>query len=136
MQKMTAAFVIILLLFNFTAYSEIIADNDMAVKNIATPILDNILKGITNNDYAVFSRDFDSQMQKSVPARQFKITCDQIFYKYGKYKFKQYMCYYNQQKMTVVLYKAKFDKSIDDVLIKLAVTRDKNKYLVTGFWIQ
>lgn len=135
MQKILAI-ITILCLFSCTAYSEFIADNDMAVKNIATPILDNILKGMTGNNYAVFSMDFDSQMRKSMPQAQFKITCSQIFYKYGKYKFKQYLGYYNQNKMTVVLYKGKFDKTMDDVLIKLVITRDKNKYLVTGFWLQ
>lgn len=48
--------IIILLLSGFLVYADIVADNDQLVESIATPILDELLTGFNENDYAKYSK--------------------------------------------------------------------------------
>ncbi|PKN01972.1 MAG: hypothetical protein CVU77_03290 [Elusimicrobia bacterium HGW-Elusimicrobia-1] len=42
----------------------------------------------------------------------------------------------NAQGMTKVLWKGRYDKTEEDVLITVVITKRKNKNLVTGLWFQ
>lgn len=127
---------IILVLFGFLIYADIVADNDQSVESIATPILDELLAGFSENDYAKYSKHFDQEMLNAIPEEKFKITREQILYDIGGYQSRKYLGYLNQNNMTIVLYKGKFSKSSGDVLIKLVLTRVGDRYYVKGLWFQ
>lgn len=127
---------IALFLFSSTTHAGIVADSDQTAETIATPILDEVLAGFGENDYAKYSKYFDSQMLQAIPEGKFKITREQILYDIGNYQSKKYLGYLNQHDMTVVLYKGKFDKFLGDVLIKIVLAREGDKYYVKGLWFQ
>lgn len=126
----------LLLLCSCTTYAEIVADNDNVVESIATPILDEILAGFKENNYSKYSEHFGQEMLNAIPEEKFRITREQILYDFGDYQSKKYLGYLNQNNMTVVLYKGKFDKFMGDVLIKIVLTREGDLYYVKGLWFQ
>lgn len=126
----------IFLFFSSTTSADIIGDSDQVVESITTPILDELLAGFNENDYARYSRHFDQEMLKAIPEEKFRITREQILYDIGNYQSKKYLGYLNQNNMTVVLYKGKFSKFFGDVLIKLVLTRVGDQYYVKGLWFQ
>ena len=111
------------------ACADPIGQTDQMVEFIATPILDNILEGMKSHDYRKVSADFDVSM-KSFPEKEFYRISDL----FGYYKEKQYLGFYIKSKMTIVLWKARFDKMEDDVLVTLVVSKEADKYVVTGLW--
>lgn len=98
--------------------------------------MDEILAGFTENDYIKYSKHFDSQMLQVIPEEKFRITREQILYGFGNYQSKKYLGYLNQNNMTVVLYKGKFDKFNGDVLIKVVLGKEGDLYYVQGLWFQ
>lgn len=127
---------IAILLFANISVAEIIGDNDQIIENIATTILDDILVGFSNGDYVRYSKYFDTELLNAVPEEKFKITREQILYDLGRYISKKYLGYLNLNNMTIVLYKGKFDKFNGDVLIKLVLIKEGDKYYVKGLWFQ
>lgn len=126
----------LLFLCSSTTYAKIVADNDGVVESIATPIMDEILAGFKENNYIKYSKYFDQEMLNAIPKEKFKITREQILYDIGNYQSKRYLGYLNQNNMTVILYKGKFDKFMGDVLIKIVLTREGDLYYVKGLWFQ
>lgn len=119
-----------------SAFAGVIGKTDNEVRTIAEPILDNILKGMKTSDYASYSRDFNNTMKKGLPEKKFLAVNQQIRNQLGDYKSREYLGFLKKRGMTVVLWKSTFDKSKDDILIKLTVSKQKDKYLVTGLWFQ
>jgi len=54
----------------------------------------------------------------------------------GSYESRKYLGFLKKSDMTIVLWKGTFDNTQDDVLIKLVISKRKDKYLVTGLWFQ
>jgi hypothetical protein len=119
-----------------SATADVIGTQDKAVQAIAEPMLDTILEGFATNDYAKYSKDFDPTLKETISDKRFLDVDRQIESSIGNFSSRQYLGFLTKGKMTVVLWKAKFDKSNDDVLIKLVVSKRGDKYLVTGLWFQ
>lgn len=117
-------------------FSGIIGNTDKEVRTIADPLLDNILAGMKTNDYAKWSKDFDRTMKEAQSKDEFLKTNKQIELLMGSYESRKYLGFLKQGDMTLVLWKGSFDKTEDDVLIKLVVSKRKGKYVVTGLWFQ
>ena len=120
----------------FPLSAEVIGTTDLEVQAIAEPILNNILEGLKLNDYAKYSEDFDEILKESISEKKFIETGRQIEDSIGNCGLREYLGFFTKGKMTVILWKARFDKSEDDVLIKLVVSKREDKYLVTGLWFQ
>lgn len=106
------------------------------MRAIGEPILDGILEGFAEDDYVKYSKDFDDMLKESISEKKFLETDSQIRGSIGNYKSREYLGFLVNGEMTVVLWKARFDKSEDDVLIKLVVSKRGDKYPVTGLWFQ
>jgi len=68
------AFLIVMTLVKFTGYSQdkILSDTEWAaVLVVSEAATDNVFAGLTANDHAVFSRDFDSYMKMRISATSF-----------------------------------------------------------------
>ncbi len=119
-----------------STFAEVIGKTNEEIRIIAEPILDSILEGIETEDYAKYSRDFDGTMKEIISKKKFPGVNLQIQNSIGNYQSRKYLGSLIKGQMTVVLWKGRFDRSADDVLIKLVVSKRKNKYLVTGLWFQ
>jgi hypothetical protein len=114
--------------------AEVVGNDKDEVRKITEPILDNILEGFSENDYQMYCRDFDDTLKEAVSEKKFIDTDSQIEHSIGNCVSREYLGFLNKGRMTVVLWKGRFDKAEDDVLIKLVVSKRNGRYLVTGLW--
>jgi hypothetical protein len=118
------------------AYAEVIGNTDDEVRTIATPILDNILEGIKTGDYAKYVKYFDETMKDALPKPTFVMSNMQIQHLFGQYLSRHYLGFLKKGNMTLVLWKARYDKTEDDVLIKLTLSKRGDNNWVTGLFFQ
>lgn len=89
-----------------------------AVLAYSEPATDNLLAGLTANDYAAFSRDFDIDMQEEIPASDFAELFDDLENKFGKYLSREIDQVTQSDEFRVVTYQAEFDK-VGQVLVSV-----------------
>jgi hypothetical protein len=114
-----------------------VAEADPAVRRTAKPILENILAALAAADREAYVRDFGPALRGLVDEEHFARTVADLEARLGAHVSHRYLGFLNQRGMTVVLYKAAYDGTDDDVLIKLVLTRTaEDEVLVTGLWFQ
>ncbi|NOZ64455.1 MAG: DUF3887 domain-containing protein [Caldiserica bacterium] len=138
MERKGLVLVFLLILFSpfLSLSADVIGNTNTEVSKIAEPLLDNILEAFKTGNYEKYCRDFDNTLKESVSEKKFRQVRQWLQNTLGSYQSREYLGFLKKGKMSVVLWKAKFDKSEDDVLIKLVVSKRGNKYLVTGLWFQ
>ena len=72
--------------------------------------MDNLFVGLTANDYATFSRDFDTDMQEKIPATNFAAWKQDLDNKLGNYLSRQVDQVTQSDEFYVVVYQAKFEQ--------------------------
>lgn len=100
-----------------------------------TEILGDIVKGIYEGDYTKFSRNLSEQMRAAQTRQSFLQLQNKVQTNLGKLSSMEYLGYYSQGPYTMVLFKAKFKKEQDDVLITLVSDRDAAEPKVSGLWL-
>lgn len=128
--------VVVLIVLAIPAAAAPIGTSDQQVKALAEPILDNLLAGFNQGNYAQYARDFDATLREAIPEKKFQQVRDELLKKLGKYKNKKYLGFLNQQAYTIVLWKGTFAKTQDEVLIKLVLSKRQDKVVVVGLWFQ
>jgi len=123
-------------LLSISTFGGVIGKTDKGVRTIAEPILDSILEGFKTSDYTKYSKDFDDTLKGAISQKKISEVNHQIKSSIGNYRSREYLGFLTKGRMTVVLWRGRFGKSEDDVLIRLVVSKRGNKYLVTGPWFQ
>jgi len=118
------------------SYAAVIGENDEEVEGVADPLLDNVLSGFSDEDYSKYSKDFDETLKSTITPRHFKEIREQVLGSVGKYLYREYLGFLNREAITIVLWKGVFDKTQDEVLIKMVVSEQNGRYLITGLWYQ
>ncbi len=118
------------------AAADPIGKNDKQVRAVADPLLDNLLAAFNAGDYAKYSRDFDTTLMEMMPKEKFQKARDELLKKIGKYQSRQYLGFLQPNKQTSVLWKGKFSNAEGDILIKMDVSKRKDKNVVVGLWFQ
>ena len=126
----------LILLWMTAAAADFIGKNNQEVRAIADPILSNLLAGFNEGNYAKYSRDFSPTLLEAISPKKFKRVRAKILKEIGKYQSRQYLGFYQVNRTTVVLWKGRFASTGNDVLIKLVVSKRKDKNLVVGLWFQ
>jgi hypothetical protein len=80
--------------------------------------VDNLLEGWTANNYPVFSRDFDTDMQEEIPATKFADLKQNLDNKLGNYISRQVDQVTQADEFYVVTYQAKFEQ---EEVVKITV---------------
>ncbi len=118
------------------ACAETIGKTNKEVRAIAEPILDNIFDGIEADSYATWSKDFDPTMKDVLTKEKFAESNQQVKERMGNCTSRKYLAFLNKGEVTMILWKAVFDKTKDDVLITLVLSSRDGKYQVAGLWFQ
>jgi hypothetical protein len=100
-----------------------------------TQALGDILKGIYEGDYTRFSRNLSEQMRAAQSRQSFLELQTKVQKNLGKLSSMEYLGCYSQGASTMILFKAKFKKDKDDVLITLVTDREAAEPKVTGLWL-
>lgn len=103
-----------------------------AVLAFSESMTDNLLAGMNAGDYAVFSRDFDADMLKTMTSAQFDALKTDRDEKVGLYISRTVADVYQQDDFSVVVYTAKFEKEAE-VLVRV-VFRLADPHQVSGLW--
>jgi len=127
---------LMVLLVALPAGAAFVGTDNAQVKAVAEPILDNLLAGFNQGNYAQYSKNFDATLREAIPEKKFQQVRGSILKKLGAFKSKKYLGFLNQQAYTVVLWKGAFAGTKNDVLIKLVLSKRQNKVVVTGLWFQ
>ena len=127
---------LLLALFPCLASAEPLAGSDAEIRETADPILDNILEGIAGADHAAYVRDFDATMRKASGEKAFARVVKMTEAALGEYESREYLGYLERGGMTLLLWKARFSESDDDVLVKLVLNREEERTEVSGLWMQ
>jgi len=118
------------------AAAEFIGQDNSQVQAVADPILDTVLQGFQEGDYAAYSQYFDDTLKDVITKKKFLQVRSQILKSIGAYESRSYLGYLQKGKTTVVLWKGRFAASADDVLIKLVLSRRGDQARVLGLWFQ
>jgi hypothetical protein len=93
---------------------------------------DNLLAGMNEGDYAMFSADFDQEMLTAMSQTQFDSLKADRDAKLGLYLSRTVTDVYQQEDFYVVVYAAKFEK--DDAVVVRVVFRLADPHQVSGLW--
>jgi hypothetical protein len=118
------------------AAADFIGQDNPEVQAVANPILDGVLKGFSEEDYDLYSQYFDDTLKDVISQKKFLQTRNSILKSIGAYQSRSYLGFLQKGKTTVVLWKGRFAKSADDVLIKLVLSRRGDQTKVLGLWFQ
>lgn len=100
----------------------------------ATGLLDGIIKGISDGDYNRYTSRFSRVMKKAQSRETFLELQKKLQRKLGRFKSMEYIGYYVQYGKIITLFKARFSKEKEDVLIKLVLNSKGTNPLVAGLW--
>ncbi|MFH1458837.1 MAG: hypothetical protein ABIG64_00485 [Candidatus Omnitrophota bacterium] len=134
--KIILASLFIGLIIPIGSFAATIGLNNTEVQIIADPILEGILTGLSSEDYYKYSRAFDETLKESITKDRFKQIKLEVSREIGSYLYREYLGFINKEEMTIVFWKAGFDKSPDDVLIRLVISNREGKNFVTGLWFE
>ena len=118
------------------AHGAVIGQTDKEVKDIAEPIFDNVMKGFSADDYIEYSKNFDSTLKETITSKRFREIRGDILKWVGSYLYREYLGYINREAVTIVFWKGIFDKTQDEILIKMVVSERNGECLITGLWYQ
>jgi len=130
------ALILLICLWPGAAAAEVIGQNDKEVQAEAEPLLDTMMEGFAKGNYGLYAKDFDDTLKELISEEKFSKTRKEIMNKFGNYKSRTYLGFLTKGKTTQVMWKGKFDKGDDDVLIRLAVSRRGDRNRVLGLYFQ
>ncbi len=107
-------------------------DKDKWIR-IATPIAENILQSINNNDYQSFSKDFSQEMKDAMPVAGFNDLREILMSKIGSYISSTPDKVEDQGDYITVYFTAIFEKD-EQVTVRLVFRKDDPAYKVDGLW--
>ncbi len=105
------------------------------LKAQATEILQGVIEGLLEGDYSLYTSRFSDNMKKGVSREAFLDLQKNLQKKLGKFKSMEYLGFYVQYGNVVTLFKARFSKEREDVLIKLVLDVKKSAPVVAGLWL-
>ncbi|MCK4993466.1 MAG: hypothetical protein KAS13_00280 [Candidatus Omnitrophica bacterium] len=117
-------------------YSAVVGTTNDEVKNVVEPILDNVMNGFTKDDYFLYSKDFDATLKETITSERFQEIRGDIVKWIGSYLYREYLGFINRDAITIIFWKGVFDKTEDEILIKMVVSERNGEYLITGLWYQ
>jgi hypothetical protein len=109
-------------------------DDPEQIKIRATTVIEDIIQGISEGDYALYSRHFSKPMKESQTRDNFLELQRNLQKTIGKFQSLQYLGFYAQHGNLITLFKARFSKDKDDVLIRLVIDGYRPDSKVTGLW--
>jgi hypothetical protein len=101
--------------------------------NLAEVMVDKMLKGINKDNYALYSADFYKGLKEQVKEKDFKALNDDLKKQIGEYESRTFLGMLNKKLVDIFLWKAKFSKMDEDVLIRIFLIEDEGKYKVSSF---
>ncbi len=108
--------------------------SDDQIKQIATDQITSIMKSIESRNYDQYSKDFSDKMKAAQKPDDFMTLCKKIDSSLGKLDSVKFIGFYVHGTETITLFKAKYSKTDDDVLVRLVLDLNNPSKKVVGLW--
>ncbi|MCM8813340.1 MAG: hypothetical protein NC924_05315 [Candidatus Omnitrophica bacterium] len=131
-QVMGAVLTIALLVSGGPVSAGIIGKSNEDVKKIADPLIDGVFDGLMQGDYKVYTEHFDLALRETISENRFKEIYDDVRYSLGQYLYREYLGFLNKEQVTVVLYKGMFDKTANEVFVRVTISKRDQDIAITG----
>ena len=105
------------------------------VRTYAGPITENILLGMSENNYSKYSSHFDQNMKNAMNEAVFNETNILIRAKIGDYISKEFWKVESENQYTVVHYNARFTDEPEDVIVRVVFQEIMDEMKVSGLWL-
>lgn len=115
------------------SYSQAALSED-TIKATASSEMKGIFEGLVTKNYELYSKNFSEPMKQSQDPESFIKLCEKFDGSLGQFKSFEYLGFYVEDRYTIALFKAKFSKIDDDVLVRLVLDLSKPKDQVMGLW--
>ncbi|WOX55660.1 MULTISPECIES: DUF3887 domain-containing protein [unclassified Methanoculleus] len=99
----------------------------------ADPIADNLLSGLNDGNYTIYSRDFDDEMKRAMDKAAFEKTREFITSKIGLYDSRRDPVVTETDELITVTYKAAFERE-DGVDLRFVFRKDDESHRLSGLW--
>jgi hypothetical protein len=117
-----------------TAYAATVNVDPEQIKGRAAKLIEEIVQGISEGDYGLYSQHFSKPMKESQTRENFLELQRSLQKSIGKFQSLEYLGFYSQYGNLITLFKARFSKDKDDVLIRLVLESYGADAKVTGLW--
>ncbi len=105
-------------------HAESLGFDEHYIRVVSERTMDGIIEGLRNGNYKQYTHDFHPTLLRKTPPSHFKKAVGALHKKVGHYLYRDYLGFLNKGQTTLVLWKARFDKSTDDLIIILTLSRE------------
>ncbi|HWR06234.1 DUF3887 domain-containing protein [Sporomusa sp.] len=129
-------YLLIVLLLLITLSSTVVAsgaDGEQFLDE-ANLITDGVLKGLNENNYLMFSENFNQQMKAELSEAQFNALNITVKAKIGDYVSKQFVGLDKKDQYKILTYFATYTQE-QQVVVRTVVVEENSKLAVAGFWL-
>ncbi|MCM8813342.1 MAG: hypothetical protein NC924_05325 [Candidatus Omnitrophica bacterium] len=106
------------------------------IRQMAEPMLDNILQGFKFDDFNIYARDFEPSLKVAGSRTKFFEINRYMQNSLGAYRSRIFLGSVWKQSKIMVLWKGSFEKTPEDILIRLELAPLGKRYVVTGLWLE
>jgi hypothetical protein len=88
-------------------------------------MIDSVIKGLSTENYDLYSRDFTEQNKKYFNKKVFSQAAQAVKNELGNFQSKTYIGFWVKGDYTILLWKTRFSETRDDILIEMYITKTK-----------
>ena len=97
-------------------------------------MIDSVIDGVSSNNYELYSRDFTEQNKKYFNINVFKQAAAAVKKELGEFESKIYVGFWIKGDYTILLWKARYTKTKDDILLEMYITKTKEgSYMIAAY---
>jgi len=109
--------------------------DDQALLHVADPMMDDVMLGVSNRDYAMHSHHFSVNLKYIITAEEFLEQCDQREKSWGRPGQRDLVTIFRKEKSFTLVWHQHFDKSEDQVVALVTIAIKGGRYFVDHFVI-
>ena len=99
-------------------------------------MFDSVLKGFDEGDYPLYVRDFSEMNKEAFDERRFDLAYRGVQDNFGKVFSSEYLGHWVKGNFTVLLWKVKYEKTKDDILMVMYVSNEDDTYQIGYFGLK
>jgi len=109
--------------------------SDDEILQIAIPIMDNLMEGSTERDWAKHTLHFTEHGKKVVSAEELMRQCEEYQSSHGHFNKRELIGITRHPEYVNIIWKQKMTKSSGEYLAVLSLVQEGEKYLVARCWV-
>jgi len=104
-------------------------------EDAAKQMIPSIIDGLSNDNYAMYSRDFDAKNKEYFNKELFEDAAKAVKEKLGEFKEITYVGIWTKGNYHIAMWKAKYTKSEDDIIMQMYISKEGGTYKIAAFKI-